>query len=110
MNRYNLNEVSCPVPLETLALLMRSDDAKVAEVVLALSPQKRAELSLYCFGRCHMRSLGLTIGRHCTERALEAVGGAAGQMIFDQGSSAVPFDAGPAQYHKRKVSLARVAA
>ena len=110
MYRASLNEAKCPVPLELLALLLRSEAARVVETVQALPEAQRAALALYCFGRCHMRGLGLAIGRHCTERALEAAGGSAGLVLFRQTTSTEPFDPGVAQPQKRKVSLARFAA
>jgi hypothetical protein len=110
MYRPNLNEAKCPVPLELLALLLRSDEDRTVETVLALPEAQRAALALYCFGRCHMRALGLLIGRHCGERALEAAGGSAGLVLFSQAQNPEPFDAGLASPQKRKVSLARFAA
>lgn len=110
MYRPNLNEAKCPVPLELLALLLRSDETRVAETVLALPEPQRAALALYCFGRCHMRALGLLVGVHCGERALEAAGGSAGLLLFRQAQSPEPFDTGLSQQPKRKISLARFAA
>ncbi|KAB0682979.1 hypothetical protein [Aureimonas leprariae] len=110
MYRADFNEARSPVPLEILALLLRSDEAKVAETVLALPEAQRAALALYCFGRCHMRSLGLEVGRHCSERSLESVGGSAGLILSRQAQSAEPFDVGSSQPQKRRISLARFAA
>lgn len=110
MNRYRPNEPTSPVPLELLALLMRSDKTRVAEIVQQLSGGQRAALAIYCFARAHMRSLGLQIARSCTERTLVAVGGTMGQTLFDQIGNSETFDVGPSQYRTRKVTLARSAA
>ena len=110
MNRYRPNEPTSPVPLDVLSLLLRSDEARVAEIVQQLTGGQRAALAVYCFARAHMRTLGLLIARNCTERTLVAVGGTMGQTLFDQADNSESFDAGPVEYRKHKVTLARSAA
>ncbi|KAB0678101.1 hypothetical protein [Aureimonas leprariae] len=109
-SRYRPNEPTSPVPLDVLSLLMRSEEARVAEIVRQLSGGQRAALAVYCFARAHMRSLGLQIARHCEGRTLVAVGGPMGQTMADQVESGEAFDVGPYQHGKRKVTLARFAA
>lgn len=110
MNRYVPNEPASPVPLDVLTLLMRSDEARVSEIVRQLPDAQRATLAVYCFSRSHMRTLGLRIARDCSMQALVTAGGATGQTLSDQIDSGEAFDVGPTQNHRRKVTLARFAA
>lgn len=110
MNRSMPNEPTSPVPLDLLALLLRSEEVRVVEIVKQLSGGQRAALAVYCFARAHMRILAFQIARNCTERTLVAVGGAMGQTLFDQAGNIETFDVGSTQTRERKVTLAKFAA
>ncbi|WP_182422156.1 hypothetical protein [Aureimonas sp. ME7] len=107
--RYKPNEPTCPVPIELLALLLRSSDERVSSVVQKLPMLQRATLATYCMGRCHMRRIGLVIAARCTEDALWEVAGAVGLTIFEQAQNHSTFDQEPSHPSKRKISLAKCA-
>ncbi|KAB0682766.1 hypothetical protein [Aureimonas leprariae] len=73
---------SCPVPLELLALLLRSDAGRLRAMIDELPETPRAALALYCFSRYHLRRLGLSVALRCPERSLEAVGGSDGRQVL----------------------------
>ncbi|BDA86989.1 hypothetical protein Sa4125_45310 [Aureimonas sp. SA4125] len=109
-NRYAPNEAQCPVALELLALLLRSNADRIQEVVVQLPPLQRASLAAFCYGRSHMRALGLVVASHCDERSLATVAGAVGEVLFDQSrnGSAVEIELNPQR--RKRISLSRVAA
>ncbi|WP_188910472.1 hypothetical protein [Aureimonas endophytica] len=110
MNRYRPNEPTSPVPLDLLTLLLRSDEARIAETVSKLSERQRAALAVYCYARAHMRPLGLVVARGCAPGVLEAAGGTLGLAIAEQAESGATFDADPQRPGKKKVTLAKFAA
>lgn len=110
MTRYRPNEPTCPVPLDALALLLRSDEARVAALADELPEAQRVALALYCFSRYHMRRLAFAVAQRCSKRALEGIGGVAGRQLFDHAIYAEVFDIDPANRHKRKITLAKFAA
>lgn len=109
MSRYRPNEPTCPIPLELLALLLRSPDARVAEIVREMPMLARATLAIHCLARTHLRRIALVTAAQCTEHALWEVGGAVGSTLFDQCRDQAGFDREPGQSLRRRVSLARVA-
>lgn len=108
-SRYKPNEPICPVPVEMLALLMRSSDDRVADIVLQMPALQRATLAAYCVARCHMRRIGLVIATECSEHALWEVAGAVGLALFEQSRDQASFDREPWHPSKRKISLAKSA-
>lgn len=108
-DRYRPNEPMCPVPLELLALLLRSPDQRIVETVSELSPLHRATLATYCAGRAHMRRVGLVIATQCSEQALWEVSGKVGLALFEQCQDQAAFDREAGPTSRRKVSLAWVA-
>lgn len=109
-NRYVPNEIACPVPVDLLALLLRSNEVRSAQIVETLPMMKRAQLAAFCYSRCHMRSLGFRIAALCDERSLRLAAGIAGEILIDQSRSPQPFDVEPKTATKRAVTLARFAA
>lgn len=108
-DRYRPNEPTCPIPLELLALLLRSPDDRIVATVRELAPLHRATLAAYCVGRSHMRRIGLVIAAECSEHALWEVAGKVGLALFEQSRDRASFDAEPGASSRRKVSLAKVA-
>ena len=108
-DRYKLNEPTCPVPLELLALLLRTPGERVAEIARELSVLHRAALAVYCVGRTHTRRIGLLVAAECSEHALWEVAGRAGLAIHEQCRDEASFDREPGVPARRKVSLARAA-
>ncbi|MBC8128688.1 MAG: hypothetical protein H7Y08_00020 [Rhizobiaceae bacterium] len=109
-NRYAPNEAACPVPLDLLALMLRSDETRMRETVLLIAPTQRATLAVFCYGRVHLRALGFQIAALCDERSLSKVAGALGAVLFDQSREAMPFDEERTRTHRKRVSLARLVA
>lgn len=107
-NRYRPNEPTCPIPLELLALLLRSPDTRVAETVRELPALQRATLATYCVARTHMRRIALVIAAECSEHALWEAAGTVGLALFEQCRDRAAFDREPGS-SSRKVSLAKVA-
>lgn len=103
----NLNEATCPVAIELVALLLRSDAAKVESIVGGLSPETRANLAIFCAGRRHMRDLGLAIAARCEQRELARIAGVAGSVLFSQ--ARLPVHAQRDPRGKPAVTLARLA-
>lgn len=108
-DRYRPNEPACPVPLELLALLLRSPDERIVETVREFAPLHRATLAVYCVGRTHMRRIALVIAAQCSEAAFWEVAGHAGLALFEQARDQASFDRETGSATRRKVSLARVA-
>ncbi len=107
--RYRPNEPTCPVPLELLALLLRSPDGRVAEIARELPPLQRATLATHCVARTHLRRIALVVAAECSEEALWEVAGKVGLALFEQCRDQAAFDREPGFSSRRKVSLARVA-
>lgn len=108
-DRYRPNEPTPPVPLELLALLLRSPDERIIETVCELDPLHRAALAAYCIGRTHMRRVALVVAAECSEHALWEVAGRVGLALFEQCQDQTSFDREPGVAARRKVSLARAA-
>ena len=62
-----LNEPDCPIPLEKMALLLGRDEQVLDSMIENMPKTTRAELAVYCFGRCHTREVGL----HIASRAVQ---------------------------------------
>ena len=74
----------CPVREEVIGLLYRSSEHHVQEFISGLSPQHRASLAAFCYGRAHLHEIGLTIAATCEFEELVAVAGSAGHFLFAQ--------------------------
>ena len=74
----------CPVREEVIGLLYRSSEHHVQEFISGLSPQHRASLAAFCYGRAHLHEIGLTIAATCEFEELVAVAGSAGNFLFWQ--------------------------
>jgi hypothetical protein len=109
-NRYAPNEALCPVPFELLALMLRSDKQRVADIAMELPPLQRATLAAFAFGRSHMRVLGLAVAKQCDEKSLWEVAGAAGEALFEHARSGEALDQESSARQRKPISLARVAA
>ena len=97
----------CPVPEEVIGLLYSSSHSRVYELISGLSAFHRASLATFCYGRAHLREVGLAIAATCEFEELVAAGGRAGDFLFEQ-SRDLPNEEKPAFSRKIKVSLARI--
>ena len=107
--RYRPNEATCPIPIELLALLLRSGDARVEEIVAGHPEAQRAALAAFCFQRSHMRRLGLVVATQCSREILWKTAGFVGEVLFDQSRDRASFDNDVPASTRRRVTLARVA-
>ncbi len=107
------HEAVCPVPLEFLGELYRSDEARVADLVATLTERQRGQLAAFCYNRSHLRELALKIAATCDERTLTRAAGGAGPVFFAQSRNptiAVEFVGDRPGSVKKKISLASFAA
>ena len=79
-----LNEPHCPISLEKMALLLGRDEPSLDSMIEKLPNDTRAQLAVYCFGRCHTREAGLRIARRCEKQDLTRVAGLVGAALFAQ--------------------------
>lgn len=85
MSTFNEHaETDCPVSLETLAELYRSDRSRIADAVRMLAPAQQAQLAMFCYGRSHLREIGLLVAACCDAQTLARVGGVMGQVLATQ--------------------------
>ena len=98
----------CPVPEEVIGLLYSSSHSRVYELISGLSAFHRASLATFCYGRAHLREIGLAIAATCEFEELVAAGGRAGDFLFEQ-SRDLPNEEKPVSFSRKiKVSLARI--
>ena len=79
----SLQEESCPVDLELLGDIYRSNSHGLDALIATVPPETRAMLALYCYKRGHLSSIGLAIAASCEEADLINAGGRAGSAIFE---------------------------
>lgn len=71
------NEPDCPVSDELLGTIYRSHEHGLPALVATVSEELRARLAVFCYGRAHLRDIGLAIAASCTHGVLVAVAGPA---------------------------------
>ena len=98
----------CPVPEEVIGLLYSSSHSRVYELISGLSAFHRASLATFCYGRAHLREIGLAIAATCEFEELVAAGGRVGDFLYEQ-SRDLPNEEKPVSFSRKiKVSLARI--
>jgi hypothetical protein len=102
------NEERCPVPNEVIGRLYRAAESSVREIAATLLPAQQAELALFCYGRAHLREIGLTIAASCDRDTLMAAAhsAAAGEVIFAQSREGARRSEGPARGRRAGITLA----
>jgi hypothetical protein len=73
----------CPVAEELIGKLYASDKHGIDNIVSGLSPSQRGLLAMFCYGRAHLREVGLAVAATCDFESLVVAGGRAGQFLFD---------------------------
>ena len=109
-SRYAPNEANCPIALELLALLLRSNRERVEEIIDQLDPRQRAALAAFAYGRSHMRALGLIVAAQCDQRSLVLVAGTVGEVLFEQSRSRAAIDTELNPQRRKRISLSTFAA
>jgi hypothetical protein len=101
------NEEQCPVPNELIGRLYRAAESSVREIAATLLPAQQAELAMFCYGRAHLREIGLTIAASCDRDTLIAAAHstAAGEVIYSQSRETGRASEGPAR-GRRAITLA----
>lgn len=74
----------CPVPLDDLGSLYRSDPADLLDQIRDMPEDRRVRLALFCYQRAHLRDLGLSIAGTCSDGMLIEIAGAAGHALSIQ--------------------------
>ena len=109
-SRYVPNEIACPIPVDALAALLRSDEDQVTRQAQALPVAQRAALAGFCFSRSHLRNLSFLVAAQCDVVSLRAVTGMASEVLIEQSRNRTAFDDGPKAFSRKAIVLARSAA
>jgi hypothetical protein len=72
----------CPVPEELIGRLYGSPMHRIDGLVSTLAPGPRGSLAAFCYGRAHLRNIGLAIAATCDLETLVNAGGRAGNSLF----------------------------
>ncbi|MEX6506420.1 hypothetical protein [Jiella sp. M17.18] len=104
------NETTCPVPLEVLALLLRSDERTRGSLIREIPADVRSRLAFFCYNRVHLRVLAFRITLLCELKDLRLLAGAKGDLLYQQATEHGIFeDAELGRPRHRGVTLARTA-
>jgi hypothetical protein len=74
----------CPVSEELIGRLYRSSHHDINELISGLSSSRRGSLAAFCYGRAHLRDIGLAIAATCDLETLVVAGGRAGNFLYEQ--------------------------
>jgi hypothetical protein len=91
---------------DVIGQLHRHRGHGVDAIVSNFPAQQRARLALFCFGRAHMREIGVAIAATCEEDVLVEIGAAAGAALFAISRERPVLDKGPS-HARPKISLAQ---
>ena len=73
----------CPVPDEFLGKLYRGHAHNLSETLATLPVNQRVHLAVFCYGRAHLRELGLAVAATCEYEPLVRIAGRVGEVLFD---------------------------
>jgi hypothetical protein len=102
------DDEACPVPDELIGRLYRCSQHDITELVSGLSSSRRGSLAAFCYGRAHLREIGLAIAATCDLETLVVAGGRAGNFLFDQSRELPSAEKARSGSKQAKVSLAPV--
>jgi hypothetical protein len=103
-----LDDDGCPVADELIGRLYHSPQHDINELVSGLSTSRRGSLAAFCYGRAHLRDIGLAIAATCDLETLVSAGGRAGNFLYEQSRELPNLDK-PRSFSKQsKVSLAPI--
>lgn len=104
------NEASCPVHLEVLALLLRSDERTQKALIREIPGRARARLAFFCYNRVHLRPLAFIVAALCELSDLRLLAGTKGDLLYSQATEKGLFeDTEQGAKRFRGVTLARTA-
>src|SRR5436190_22677649 len=98
----------CPVSADLIGRLYRSSHHDINDLVSGLPPIRRASLATFCYGRAHLREIGLAIAATCEFDVLVAAGGRVGNFLFEQSRELPDEEKSRSVSNHIKVSLAPV--
>jgi len=104
------NDAPCPVAEELLGELYRAKGARVEQIILTLSEDERGSLAVFCYGKTHMRELGLKIAATCTRETLVNTAGRVGDLLFVQSRERIAGSAGSEFFKSGRASLSPIRA
>ena len=67
---------------DVVGRLHRSNGRDVDQILADFSEDQRARLALFCYGRVHMREIGLAVAATCEAGSLIDAGGHAGHTLY----------------------------
>jgi hypothetical protein len=73
----------CPVAEELIGRLYTLPIAEIDGIISRLPPGSRGSLATFCYGRAHLRDIGLAIAATCDLETLLDAGGRAGSSLFE---------------------------
>ena len=79
----NSDGEGCPVAEELIGKLYASDKHGIDQILSGLTQNQRGRLAMFCYGRAHLREVGLAVAATCDFESLVVVGGRVGQFLFD---------------------------
>ena len=77
-------EDGCPVPVETLCRLYRTEAETLPNLVAIIPQRTRAHLAVFLYGRMHTRELGVRVAAMCEAALLMQIAGTLGEVIYAQ--------------------------
>jgi len=95
----------CPVPDEIIGRLYSSPEHGLA-AISALSELQKAHLAAFCYGRAHLREIGLAIAATCEIDVLVEAAGYAGRVLFAQSRERPQAIISRASFARRPITLA----
>ena len=100
------DDEECPVSEELLGRLYRSTHHDINELISGLSSSRRGSLAAFCYGRAHLRDIGLAIAATCDLETLVVAGGRAGNFLYEQSRELPNVEKPRSGTRQAKVSLA----
>ena len=101
-----LGDEDCPVSDQLLGHLY-SHPEDLTEILAAIGPRTRAKFAVYCYGRSHLRAIGLALAGTCERSDLVEIGAHVGDALFHRAQAGPEAPAAEPYYLSRKrVTLA----
>jgi hypothetical protein len=79
-----IDEEGCPISDDLLGQVYRAGPQGLEGLVADLAALQRSQLALFCYGRAHLRELGLAVAACCDQQSLVQVAGRLGHVLYTQ--------------------------
>ncbi|MDB5599577.1 MAG: hypothetical protein JWN71_1621 [Xanthobacteraceae bacterium] len=79
-----IEEEGCPISDDLLGQVYRAGPQGLDGLVADISSLQRSQLALFCYGRAHLRELGLAVAACCDQQSLVQVAGRLGHVLYAQ--------------------------